>query len=200
MAAGDTQITITGNLVDDPELRFTPAGQPVARFRVASTPRFRDNATGEWKDGDSLFLTCNVWRQAAENAAESLTRGMRVIVSGRLRQRSYETKEGEKRTVYEVEVDDVGPSLRNASAKVNKVARNGSGNGPGGSGGSGGSGGRASGGGASGGGASGGGASGGGASGGGAPGGGAPGGGQGGGSADPWASDGPGSYSDEPPF
>ena len=125
MAAGDTQITIAGNLVDDPELRFTPAGQPVARFRVASTPRFRDNATGEWKDGDSLFLTCNVWRQAAENVAESLTRGMRVIVSGRLRQRSYETKEGEKRTVYEVEVDDVGPSLRNASAKVNRVARSG---------------------------------------------------------------------------
>jgi single-strand DNA-binding protein len=125
MAAGDTQITIAGNLVDDPELRFTPAGQPVARFRVASTPRFRDNATGEWKDGDSLFLTCNVWRQAAENVAESLTRGMRVIVSGRLRQRSYETKEGEKRTVYEVEVDDVGPSLRNASAKVNRAARTG---------------------------------------------------------------------------
>src|SRR5271166_5323221 len=92
--AGDTQITIAGNLVDDPELRFTPAGQPVARFRVASTPRFRDNSTGEWKDGDSLFLTCNVWRQAAENVAESLTRGTRVIVSGRLRQRSYETKEG----------------------------------------------------------------------------------------------------------
>ena len=125
MAAGDTQITIAGNLVEDPELRFTPAGQPVARFRVASTPRFRDNATGDWKDGDSLFLTCNVWRQAAENVAESLTRGMRVIVSGRLRQRSYETKEGEKRTVYEVEVDDVGPSLRNASAKVNRVARSG---------------------------------------------------------------------------
>jgi single-strand DNA-binding protein len=125
MAAGDTQITISGNLVDDPELRFTPAGQPVARFRVASTPRFRDNATGEWKDGDSLFLTCNVWRQAAENVAESLQRGMRVIVSGRLRQRSYETKEGEKRTVYEIEVDDVGPSLRNASAKVNRVARSG---------------------------------------------------------------------------
>jgi single-strand DNA-binding protein len=123
MAAGDTQITIAGNLVDDPELRFTPAGQPVARFRVASTPRFRDNSTGEWKDGDSLFLTCNVWRQAAENVAETLQRGMRVIVSGRLRQRSYETKEGEKRTVYEVEVDDVGPSLRNASAKVNRVAR-----------------------------------------------------------------------------
>ena len=123
MAAGDTQITIAGNLVDDPELRFTPAGQAVARFRVASTPRFRDNNTGEWKDGDSLFLTCNVWRQAAEHAAESLTRGVRVIVAGRLRQRSYETKEGEKRTVYEIEVDDVGPSLRNASAKVNKVAR-----------------------------------------------------------------------------
>ena len=123
MAAGDTQITIAGNLVDDPELRFTSAGQPVARFRVASTPRFRDNATGEWKDGDSLFLTCNVWRRAAENVAESLTRGMRVIVSGRLRQRSYETKEREKRTVYEVEVDDVGPSLRNASAKVNRVTR-----------------------------------------------------------------------------
>ena len=130
MAAGDTSITIAGNLVDDPELRFTPAGQAVARFRVASTPRFRDNATGEWKDGDSLFLTCNVWRQAAEHVAESLTRGMRVIVSGRLRQRSYETKEGEKRTVYEVEVDDVGPSLRNASAKVNRVARS-SGNGDG---------------------------------------------------------------------
>ncbi len=130
MAAGDTQITIAGNLVDDPELRFTPTGQPVARFRVASTPRFRDNATGEWKDGDSLFLTCNVWRQAAENVAESLTRGMRVILSGRLRQRSYETKEGEKRTVYEVEVDDVGPSLRNASAKVNRAARS-NGNGAG---------------------------------------------------------------------
>ncbi len=125
MAAGDTQITVVGNLVDDPELRFTQAGQPVARFRVASTPRFRDNTSGEWKDGDSLFLTCNVWRQAAENVAESLQRGMRVIVSGRLRQRSYETKEGEKRTVYEIEVDDVGPSLRNASAKVNRASRSG---------------------------------------------------------------------------
>jgi single-strand DNA-binding protein len=123
MAAGDTQITIAGNLVEDPELRFTPAGQPVARFRVASTPRFRDNTSGEWKDGDSLFLTCNVWRQAAENVAESLQRGMRVIVQGRLRQRSYETREGEKRTVYEIEVDDVGPSLRNASAKVTKTTR-----------------------------------------------------------------------------
>jgi single-strand DNA-binding protein len=135
MAAGDTQISIAGNLVDDPELRFTPSGQPVANFRVASTPRYRDNASGEWKDGDSLFLTCNVWRQAAENVAESLQRGMRVIVSGRLRQRSYETKEGEKRTVYEVEVDDVGPSLRNASAKVNRATRTGSGNGQGGGGG-----------------------------------------------------------------
>jgi single-strand DNA-binding protein len=173
MAAGDTQITIAGNLVDDPELRFTPAGQPVARFRVASTPRFRDNATGEWKDGDSLFLTCNVWRQAAENVAESLTRGMRVIVSGRLRQRSYETKEGEKRTVYEVEVDDVGPSLRNASAKVNRVARSGGdggyGGGQRGQGSQGGPGSRS-------------------------------GGGQGGGDADPWAGDGSGGYSDEPPF
>ena len=123
MAAGDTQITIAGNLVDDPELRYTPNGQAVARFRVASTPRFRDSASGEWKDGDSLFLTCNVWRQAAENVAESLQRGMRVILQGRLRQRSYETREGEKRTVYEVEVDEVGPSLRNASAKVTKTAR-----------------------------------------------------------------------------
>jgi single-strand DNA-binding protein len=125
MAAGDTPITIVGNLVADPELRFTSSGQPVATFRVASTPRIRDAATNEWKDGDSLFLSCNVWRQAAENVAESLQRGMRVIVSGRLRQRSYETKEGEKRTVYEVEVDDVGPSLRNASAKVNKAERRG---------------------------------------------------------------------------
>src|SRR6188472_858198 len=125
MAAGDTVITLVGNLVDDPELRFTPTGQAVARFRIASTPRFMDRQTNEWKDGESLFLTCNVWRQAAENAAESLQRGMRVIVQGRLKQRSYETKEGEKRTVYEVEVDDVGPSLRNASAKVNRASRNG---------------------------------------------------------------------------
>src|ERR1700729_2635684 len=127
MAAGDTQITIVGNLVGDPELRYTQTGQAVASFRIASTPRFRDNATGEWKDGDSLFLSCNVWRQAAENVAESLQRGTRVIVSGRLRQRSYETREGEKRTVYEVEVDDVGPSLRNASAKVTKSSRSGGG-------------------------------------------------------------------------
>jgi single-strand DNA-binding protein len=123
MAAGDTPITVVGNLVADPELRFTPAGQPVATFRVASTPRVMDRQTNEWRDGDSLFLTCNVWRQAAENVAESLQRGMRVIVTGRLKQRNYETKEGEKRTVYEVEVDDVGPSLRNASAKVNRASR-----------------------------------------------------------------------------
>jgi single-strand DNA-binding protein len=127
MAAGDTQITIIGNLVDDPELRYTPTGQAVAKFRVASTPRYMDRTTNEWKDGDSLFLSCNIWRQAAENVAESLQRGMRVIVSGRLRQRSYETKEGEKRTVYEVEVDEVGPSLRNASAKVTKSQRSGGG-------------------------------------------------------------------------
>lgn len=133
MAAGDTTITIVGNLVDDPELRFTPSGQAVARFRIASTPRFMDRQTNEWKDGESLFLTCNVWRQAAENVAESLQRGMRVIVQGRLRQRSYETKEGEKRTVYEVEVDEVGPSLRNATCKVNKTARQGGGFGGGGS-------------------------------------------------------------------
>jgi single-strand DNA-binding protein len=188
MAAGDTQITIAGNLVDDPELRFTPAGQPVARFRIASTPRFRDNASGEWKDGDSLFLTCNVWRQAAENVAESLQRGMRVIVSGRLRQRSYETKEGEKRTVYEVEVDDVGPSLRNASAKVNRIARSGGDGGGYGGGQRNSGGGRPSGGGQGGGGQSGGSQ------------GGYGGGNSGGGDSDPWATDGPGGYSDEPPF
>ncbi len=127
MAAGDTVITIVGNLVDDPELRFTPSGAAVAKFRIASTPRFMDKQTNEWKDGESLFLTCNVWRQAAENAAESLQRGMRVIVQGRLKQRSYETKEGEKRTVYEVEADEVGPSLRSATAKVVKTQRGGAG-------------------------------------------------------------------------
>jgi single-strand DNA-binding protein len=125
MAAGDTVITLVGNLVDDPELRFTPSGAAVAKFRVASTPRFLDRQTNEWKDGESLFLTCNVWRQAAENTAETLQRGMRVIVQGRLKQRSYETKEGEKRTVFEVEVDEVGPSLRNATAKVSKTTRSG---------------------------------------------------------------------------
>jgi single-strand DNA-binding protein len=123
----DTLLTVTGNLVDDPELRFTPSGVPVARFRIASTPRYRDNATGEWKDGDTLFLTCQVWRQAAENVAETLRRGMRAIVTGGLRQRSYETKEGEKRTVYELQVDEAGPSLRNATAQVTKAARAGNG-------------------------------------------------------------------------
>ena len=123
MAAGDTNLTMIGNLVSDPELRFTPSGAAVAKFTVASTPRYLDKNTNEWKDGDSLFLQCQIWRQAAENVAESLTKGMRVIVSGRLKQRSYETKEGEKRTVFEVEVDEVGPSLRNATAKVTKTAR-----------------------------------------------------------------------------
>ncbi len=129
--AGDTQITVVGNLVSDPELRYTPTGVAVANFRIASTPRTFDRQANEWKDGDSLFLTCNVWRQAAENVAESLQRGMRVVVMGRLHQRSYETREGEKRTVYEVEVDDVGPSLRNASAKVTKSNRSGGGGGGG---------------------------------------------------------------------
>ncbi len=132
MAAGDTTITLIGNLVDDPELRFTPSGAAVAKFRVASTPRYLDKATNEWKDGESLFLQCNIWRQAAENVAETLTKGMRVILTGRLKQRSYETKEGEKRTVFEVEVDEVGPSLRNATAKVTRTQRAAGGNGGGG--------------------------------------------------------------------
>lgn len=123
--AGDTSITIVGNLVGDPELRFTPSGQAVATFRIASTPRFLDKGTNEWKDGEGLFLSVNVWRQMAENCAESLTKGSRVIVQGRLKQRSYETREGEKRTVYEIEADDVGPSLRNATAKVAKTSRGG---------------------------------------------------------------------------
>ena len=125
--AGETVITLVGNLVDDPELRFTPSGAAVANFRMASTPRTYDRQSGEWKDGDSLFLTCSVWRQAAENVAESLQKGMRVIVSGRLKQRSYETREGEKRTVFEVDVDEVGPSLRSATAKVAKTQRSGAG-------------------------------------------------------------------------
>jgi single-strand DNA-binding protein len=131
--AGDTVITVVGNLTADPALRFTASGAAVANFTVASTPRTFDRASGEWKDGEALFLRCNIWRQAAENVAESLTRGARVIVSGRLKQRSFETKEGEKRTVIELEVDEVGPSLRYATAKVNRVART-----EGGSGGSGG--------------------------------------------------------------
>jgi single-strand DNA-binding protein len=143
MAAGDTTITVIGNLTDDPELRFTPSGAAVAKFRVASTPRTMDRQTNEWKDGDPLFLSCTVWRQAAENVAESLTRGSRVIVSGRLRQRSYETREGEKRTVIELEVDEIGPSLRYATAKVQKMSRSSGGGGGGGfgSGGNGGGGG-----------------------------------------------------------
>ncbi|MGW0367209.1 single-stranded DNA-binding protein [Streptomyces sp. NPDC002990] len=199
--AGETVITVVGNLVDDPELRFTPSGAAVAKFRVASTPRTFDKQTNEWKDGESLFLTCSVWRQAAENVAESLQRGMRVIVQGRLKQRSYEDREGVKRTVYELDVEEVGPSLKNATAKVAKTT------GRGGQGGYGGGGQQ----------------QGGGGNWGGAPSGGAP---QGGGapSDDPWASSAPaggqqpqgggggwggssggsggsgGGYSDEPPF
>ncbi|MEV6582128.1 single-stranded DNA-binding protein [Streptomyces sp. NPDC051582] len=197
--AGETVITVVGNLVDDPELRFTPSGAAVAKFRVASTPRTFDRQTNEWKDGESLFLTCSVWRQAAENVAESLQRGMRVIVQGRLKQRSYEDREGVKRTVYELDVEEVGPSLKNATAKVAKTT------GRGGQGGYGGGGQQQGGGGGNWG---------------GAPGGSAP---QGGGapSDDPWASSAPasgqqqggggggwggssggsgGGYSDEPPF
>ncbi len=141
MAAGDTVITVIGNLTADPELRFTPAGAAVANFTVASTPRVFDRNTNEWKDGESLFLRCNIWREAAENVAESLTRGSRVIVSGRLKQRSFETREGEKRTVVELEVDEVGPSLKYATAKVNKTTRGGGGGGGGGNSGGGGGGG-----------------------------------------------------------
>ena len=121
--AGDTVITVVGNLTADPELRFTPSGAAVANFTVASTPRTFDRATGEWKDGEALFLRCSIWRQAAENVAETLQRGMRVIVQGRLQQRSFETREGEKRTVIELQVDEIGPSLRYASAKVNRTQR-----------------------------------------------------------------------------
>ena len=121
--AGETTITVVGNLTDDPELRFTPSGAAVANFRVASTPRYLDKTSGQWRDGDPLFLACNIWRDYAEHVAESLKRGTRVIVTGRLRQRSYETKEGEKRTVYELEVDEIGPSLRYANAKVMKLTR-----------------------------------------------------------------------------
>jgi len=156
MSAGDTPITITGNLVDEPELRFTPSGQPVARFRVASTPRYLDKATNEWKDGDGLFLTVTVWRQQAENAVESLAKGTRVVVTGRLRQRTYELKDGGgKRTVLEVEADDVSVSLKFARCKVAKAERSRPAET--------GSAGSQSG-------------------------------------ADPWAADGPGGYSDEPPF
>ena len=135
--AGETVVTLVGNLVDDPELRFTPSGAAVANFRIASTPRTYDRQTGEWKDGESLFLSCSVWRQAAENVAESLQRGMRVIVQGRLKSRSYDDREGNKRTVVEIDVDEVGPSLRSATAKVTRAMRSG----PGGEGGGGGFGG-----------------------------------------------------------
>ena len=123
--AGETPITVVGNLTADPELRFTPSGAAVANFTVASTPRNFDRQTNEWKDGEALFLNCSVWRQAAENAAESLQRGMRVVVSGRLKARSFETREGEKRTVFEIDVDEVGPSLKYATAKVTKTSRSG---------------------------------------------------------------------------
>jgi single-strand DNA-binding protein len=209
--AGETVITVIGNLTDDPELRFTPSGAAVANFTVASTPRTFDKNSNEWKDGDALFLRCSIWRQAAENVAESLTKGMRVVVSGRLRQRSYQTKEGENRTVVELEVEEIGPSLKYATAKVTKANRPGGPGGGGGQGGgwSGGSGGGQQGGGGGGWGGGGGGNSGGnsGGFGGGQPSGGAP---SGGGQSDPWASGGGGGnsdggwggggYSDEPPF
>jgi len=180
--AGDTTITVIGNLTADPELRFTPSGAAVANFTVASTPRTFDRQSNEWKDGDTLFLRCSIWREAAENVAESLTKGTRVIVSGRLVQRSYETREGEKRTVYELQVDEVGPSLRYASAKVTRTQRSGGGGGGGFNGGGGGGGGFNQGGG----------------------GGGFNGGGGGQAQDDPWATPagggGAGGYSDEPPF
>jgi len=127
--AGETTITLVGNIVDDPELRFTPSGAAVANFRVASTPRTFDRQANEWKDGEALFLSCSIWRQAAENVAESLQKGMRVIVQGRLKARSYETREGERRTVFEIDVDEVGPSLRYATAKVTRTTRQGGGQG-----------------------------------------------------------------------
>ena len=127
--AGETVITVVGNLVDDPELRFTPSGAAVANFRIASTPRVMNRQTNEWEDGEGLFLSCAVWRQAAENVAESLQKGMRVVVQGRLKQRSYETREGEKRTVYELDVEEVGPSLKYATAKVTRTTRQGGGGG-----------------------------------------------------------------------
>ena len=183
--AGETVITVVGNLTDDPELRFTPSGAAVASFTVASTPRTFDKNSNEWKDGDALFLRCSIWRQAAENVAESLTKGMRVVVQGRLKQRSYETREGEKRTVVELDVEEIGPSLKYATAKVTKASRGTGGGGfgggdRGGDWGGGGSGPRGGSGGAQ-------------PSGGGAP------------QDDPWASGGGsggwgGGYSDEPPF
>jgi single-strand DNA-binding protein len=136
--AGETLITVVGNLTDDPELRFTPSGAAVANFTVASTPRNFDKNTNEWVDGEAMFLRCSIWRQAAENVAESLQRGMRVVVQGRLKSRTYETREGEKRTVFEIEVDEIGPSLKFATAKVNRTSRQGGGSGYSGGGGQGG--------------------------------------------------------------
>lgn len=201
--AGETPITVVGNLTADPELRFTPSGAAVANFTVASTPRTFDKQSNEWKDGEALFLNCSVWRQAAENAAESLQRGMRVIVSGRLKARSYETREGEKRTVFEIDVDEVGPSLKYATAKVTKTTRQGGGGGGGFSGGGDdpwASGGQAGGQPAGGSGGGWGGQTGGGQPGGGSGGswGGQQGGGAGGG--DPWGAPGVGGSADEPPF
>ena len=205
--AGETPITVVGNLTADPELRFTPSGAAVANFTVASTPRTFDRQTNDWKDQETLFLNCSVWRQAAENAAESLTRGMRVIVQGRLKARSYETREGEKRTVFEIDVEEVGPSLKMATAKVQKTSRSGGGQGFGGDDpwasnqGSGGQGGQGSGQGGSWGGNQGGQGGGQGGSQGGSWGG-NQGSGQGGGQSDPWATPGasPGGHNDEPPF
>ena len=178
--AGETVITVIGNLTGDPELRFTPAGAAVANFTVASTPRTFDRQTNEWKDSETLFMRCSIWREAAENVAESLTKGTRVVVSGRLVQRSYETREGEKRTVVELQVDEIGPSLRYATAKVTRTQRSGGGGGfSGGGGGGGGQGGYSGGGGGGGGGGFSGG---------------------GGASDDPWATSGPSGASDEPPF
>ena len=128
MAQGDTNITVVGNIVADPELRFTPAGAAVANFRVASTPRRYNSQTNQWEDGEAMFLTCNVWRQAAENVAETMSKGMRVIVTGRLKQRSFQTREGDNRTVFEIDVDEVGPSLRYATAQVNRNPREGGNN------------------------------------------------------------------------
>jgi single-strand DNA-binding protein len=174
--ANETTLTIVGNLTNDPELRFTPSGAAVANFTIASTPRTFDRQSGEWKDGETLFMRCSLWREAAENVAESLQRGTRVIATGRLKSRSYETKEGEKRTVTELDVDEIGPSLRYATAKVNKTQRGGGSFGGGGGGGNYGGGG------------------------GGNYGGGGGGGYGGGGSADdPWATT-PAAGSDEPPF
>ena len=189
--AGETIITVVGNLTDDPELRFTPSGAAVANFTVASTPRNFDKNTNEWVDGEAMFLRCSIWRQAAENVAESLQRGMRVVVQGRLKARSYETREGEKRTVFEIDVDEIGPSLKFATAKVNRTSRQGGGGGYSGGGAQGGQGGGAAdpwatpapaAGGAAG----------------GAAAGGAAGGASGGAANDPWGA--PGVGSDEPPF